>query len=170
MEAMELERNQAGEARSDEASDFDARFATARGRLLGICSPLVGANEAEDVVHDTYLAGRARYSGLRDPNAFDAWLIRIAINRCMDRHRRGSRVFPLKPTYEGGSASSRDLGLRELVERLPPRERTILVLHYGHGYGLQEIGQLLDLSHTNVRTIIARARQGLLRAMREAEA
>ena len=170
MEAMELERNQVGDVRSDEASDFDARFATARGRLLAICSPLVGRNEAEDVVHDTYLAGRSRYARLRDPAAFEAWLIRIAINRCVDRHRRGSRVFPLRPTYEGRSASDRDLGLRELIERLPLRERTILVLHYGHGYGLQEIGQLLDLSHTNVRTIIARARQVLLRAMREADA
>ena len=170
MEAIELERNPVGGVRSDAASDFDARFATARGRLLAICSPLVGANEAEDVVHDTYLAGRSRYARLRDPNAFEAWLIRIAINRCMDRHRRGSRVFPLRPTHEGRSASNRDLGLRELIERLPARERTILVLHYGHGYGLQEIGQILDLSHTNVRTIIARARQVLLRAMREAEA
>lgn len=170
MEAIELERNRFGEVPSDQASDFDARFATARGRLLAICSPLVGANEAEDVVHDTYLAGRSRYSRLRDPDAFEAWLIRIAFNRCMDRHRRGSRVFPLRPTYEGRSASAGDLGLRELIERLPPRERTILVLHYGHGYRLHEIGQLLDLSHTNVRTIIARARQVLLRAMREAEA
>ncbi len=170
MEAIELAGNRVREVQGDEASDFDARFAVARGRLLAICSPLVGGNEAEDVVHDTYLAGRVRYSSLRDPDAFEAWLIRIAINRCMDRHRRGARVLPLGPRHEARSASDRDLGLRELIERLPPRERTILVLHYGHGYGLQEIGQLLDLSHTNVRTIIARARQGLLRQMREAEA
>ena len=169
MEAIELELRP-GEVRSGEASEFDARFATLRGRLLAICSPLVGGIEAEDVVQDAYLAGRSRYARLRDPDAFDAWMIRIAINRCMDRHRRGSRVFPLTATHEGRSASSGDPGLRELIERLPGRERTILVLHYGHGYRLQEIGQLLGLSHTNVRTIIARTRQSLLRAMREAEA
>ena len=169
MEAIELELRP-GEVRSGEASEFDARFATLRGRLLAICSPLVGGIKAEDVVQDAYLAGRSRYARLRDPDAFDAWMIRIAINRCMDRHRRGSRVFPLSTTHEGRSASSGDLGLRELIERLPGRERTILVLHYGHGYRLQEIGQLLGLSHTNVRTIIARTRQSLLLAMRGAEA
>lgn len=159
-----------GDVRGDEASDFDARFAVVRTRLLAICAPLVGSHEAQDVVHDTYLAGRSRYARLRDPDAFGAWLIRIAINRCMDRHRRGARVLPLGPIHQTQLVRDRDLGLRELIERLPPRERTILVLHYGHGYRLQEIGQLLALSHTNVRTIIARARQRLLRAIREAEA
>lgn len=169
MEAMELERMRPT-VRADETSDFDDRFALLRGRLLAVCTPLVGSHEAQDVVHDTYLAGRSRYERLRDPDAFGAWLIRIAINRCMDRHRRAARVLPLGPTHETRRVPDRDLGLRELIERLPPRERTILVLHYGHGYRLQEIGQLLALSHTNVRTIIARTRQRLLRAMREAEA
>lgn len=170
MEAIELDQTQTGDARSAEASDFDARFAVVRSRLLAICSPLVGTHEAQDVVQDTYLAGQSRYERLRDPDAFDAWPIRIAINRCMDRHRRGARIVPLGPTHEARPTVGRDAGLRELIERLPPRERTILVLHYAHGYRLQEIGLLLALSHTNVRTIIARARQRLLRALREADA
>lgn len=169
MEAMELQRMRST-VRADEASDFDDRFALVRGRLLGICTPLVGSHEAQDVVHDTYLAGRSRYERLRDPNALDAWLTRIAINRCMDRHRRADRLQPLAPAHASRPAGARDPGLRELIERLPARERTILVLHYGHGYRLDEIGRLLELSHTNVRTIIARARQRLLRALREADA
>jgi RNA polymerase sigma factor (sigma-70 family) len=52
---------------------------------------------------------------------------------------------------------------------LPPRERTVLVLHYGHGYQLDEIATLLDLTHTNVRSIIARTRKRLFHAWRMAE-
>lgn len=66
MEAIELDRVRTSDVRGDEASDFDARFAMVRARLLAICSPLVGSHEAQDVVHDTYLAGRSRYARLRE--------------------------------------------------------------------------------------------------------
>jgi RNA polymerase sigma factor (sigma-70 family) len=61
----------------------------------------------------------------------------------------------------------RNLALRELVERLPPRQRTVLVLFYAYGYGLDEIAELLSLSHTNVRSIIARTRRRLLAEWQE---
>ena len=66
--------------------------------------------------------------------------------------------------------ASSSLELRELVERLPARERTILVLHYGHGYSLAEIGQLLEITHVNARAIISRARRRLVAAWLESEA
>jgi RNA polymerase sigma-70 factor (ECF subfamily) len=55
----------------------------------------------------------------------------------------------------------RDLALDELVERLPPRERTLIVLHYGYGYGMEELARLTGLSSVNVRTIVFRARRRL---------
>jgi RNA polymerase sigma-70 factor (ECF subfamily) len=131
---------------------------------------MVGRDEAHDVVHDTYLAARERLEKLRDPRALEAWLIRIAVNRCVDHHRRGGRLVTLDGAAESRSRASGDPELRQMIEALPPRERTILVLHYGHGYRLGEIADLLSLSATNVRTIIARTRQRLLRALREADA
>jgi len=59
------------------------------------------------------------------------------------------------------NAEARNIGLRELIERLPARDRTVVVLHYGHGYGLDEIAGFLDLTHTNVRSIVHRARKRL---------
>lgn len=128
---------------------------------------MVGSDEAHDVVQDTYIAARARLGRLRDPNALEAWLVRIAVNRCMDRHRRSGRLVPLSVVEDSRATTDPDRELRSLVERLPTRERTIVVLHYGHGYRLDEIGALLSLSHTNVRTIVSRARQRLLRSLRE---
>lgn len=153
----------------DRRGDFDARFAVARERLLRISASLVGALEAEDVVQDTFVLGRRRFEQLRDPSAFEPWLTRIAVNLCFSRHRRRSRLRELLPALLPGRAPPTDLGLRDLVEQLPARERTVLVLHYGHGYGLEEIAGLLDLTHTNVRTIIARTRKRLYAAWREAE-
>jgi DNA-directed RNA polymerase specialized sigma24 family protein len=86
---------------------------------------------------------------------------RIAVNLSFSHHRRGRRLRELLPALLPRRAAPPDLGLRELVEQLPARERTVLVLHYGHGYRLEEIAALLDLTHTNVRTIIARTRKRL---------
>jgi RNA polymerase sigma-70 factor, ECF subfamily len=154
---------------ADERVDFDARFGLARGRLLRITASLVGAEDAEDVVQDTYVLGRRRFGQLRDPSAFEPWLTRIAVNLCFSRHRRGAQLRRLLPALLPPRRTHSDIGLRELVESLPPRERTVLVLHYGHGYQLDEIATLLDLTHTNVRSIIARTRKRLFAAWREAE-
>lgn len=166
--------SEASEARevtdaSDQRADFDGRFELARHRLVAIAGSLVGAQEADDVVHDSYLLARPRYGQLRDPAAFESWLTRIVVNQCFGRHRRTKRFRDLVPALLPRRASSSDIGLRDLVERLPARERTVLVLHYGHGYRLEEIAALLDLTHTNVRTIIARTRKRLFAAWRRAE-
>ena len=152
--------------RSDAA--FTERFSQLRGRLLGVCIGLVGADDAEDVVQDTYLRARARRGELRDVAAFDAWLMRIAINLCYSRHQRARTLRRLLPGLGRADVDrSRDLALRDLIERLPPRERTVLVLHYGHGYRLEEIARLLGLSAVNVRAIASRSRRALAREWRE---
>jgi RNA polymerase sigma-70 factor (ECF subfamily) len=154
---------------NDARADFDARFALARERLLRIAGSLVGAEEADDVVHDSYLLGRQRFDQLREASAFEGWMTRIVVNQAFGRHRRTRRLRELLPALLPRRAAGSDLGLRDLVERLPPRERTVIVLHYGHGYGLDEIAAMLDLTHTNVRSIVARTRKRLFAAWRKAE-
>jgi len=141
---------------------FDERFGRLRGRLLGVCTGLVGPDDAEDVVHDAYLKARERIGDLRDPDALEAWLLRIAINLCYTRHQRSRTLRDLLPGLQRQLvARSPDLALRDLIERLPNRQRTVLVLHYGHGYQLEEIAQLLGLSAVNVRAIASRTRRAL---------
>jgi RNA polymerase sigma-70 factor, ECF subfamily len=148
---------------------LDARFTRSRERLVRIAASLVGDGDAEDVVHDAYLLARRRYAQLRDETLVEPWLTRIVINLCYSRHRRRRILRDLLPRLLPSRAADRDIGLHELVEQLPPRERTVLILHYGHGYRLEEIAALFDLTHTNVRTIIARTRKRLYAAWRQAE-
>jgi RNA polymerase sigma-70 factor (ECF subfamily) len=151
-------------------STFDARFAGARPRLLRICAGLVGADEAEDVVQDLYLRARSRQGQLRDPSLFEAWLTRAAVNLCFNRHRSYRRfVGRLPDVWHRRRDVEPDLGLRELIERLPSRERTVVVLHYGHGYRLEEIARLVGTTPVNARTILFRARRRLGEQLREAE-
>lgn len=147
----------------EQAGDrFDERFMDLRPRLQRICAGLVGSDLAQDVVHDTNEKGRRTYGQLRQPDAFDGWLTRIAVNLCKDAQRRQNLARARLPMLlRRQRAADSDIALTDLVDRLSPRDRTILVLHYGHGYGLHEIAQLLDMTHTNVRSVIARTRHRL---------
>jgi RNA polymerase sigma factor (sigma-70 family) len=130
----------------DEAGWAD-QFEAQRHALLRHCTRLVGADEAQDVVQDTYLKAARHASSMRNPSAMRAWLFRVASNRCVDLHRRRSRLVALGDRDPAGSAG-RDVALRQMVERLAPRERAIVVMYYSHGYGLGEIAEKLGLTHT----------------------
>jgi RNA polymerase sigma-70 factor, ECF subfamily len=153
----------------DAGAAYDARFEAARERLLRICTGFVGADAAEDIVHDAYLRGRLRFGQLRDIDLFDAWLTRLAINLCVNRQRARRRLLDLLPSLRPTPATPRDTGLRELIERLSPRERTLVVLHYGHGYGFDEIARMTGLTAVNARTIVFRARRRLAQQLHEAD-
>jgi RNA polymerase sigma factor (sigma-70 family) len=147
----------------DQQQVLERALSASWDRLLALCASLVGWSDAEDVMQDLYSVSSRRATQLRDPAAAEAWLRRIAVNLCYPHHRRRSRfIFGRVPDRQD-STVGRDVGLRELIEELPSRERTVLVLHYGHGYRLEEIAELLSLSHTNVRSIIARSRKKLHR-------
>ena len=144
-------------------TDFDDRFALVREKLQRICAGLVGFELAQDIVQDTYLRARSRFHQLREPDAFDGWLIRIAVTQCYNatRRSRGSGVI----SADGSAASSlfphRDVGLRELVAALPPKERTLVVLHYGYGYRVDEIATMVGVPAGTARSILFRARKHL---------
>lgn len=141
----------------DAASAFDERFAAARPRLVAICRGLVG-DDAEDAVHDTYLRARSRLSQLREPASLEAWLTAVAVRECFTRHRRRRRLAEIVGAMRPSPPAVSDLGLRELVEALPHRDRTVVVLHYGHGLPLEEIARLLGEKPTTIRSVLFRAR------------
>lgn len=153
----------------DSSASFDAAFDAIRPSLLRVCASLVGPDDAEDVVHDTYLRARSRLRQLRDASLLESWLFRIAVNLCYGRHRRRRGLLARLGATVVNAPAVPDIGLRELIEQLPIRERTVLVLHYGQGYRLDEIAELLSINYATVRTIVARTRHRLYRALMEAD-
>ncbi len=153
--------------------DLDSAFASARPRLVRIAASLVGADAAEDVVQDAYLVARDRISQLRDPGAIEAWLARNCVHRSFRLKRRGRRLqelLPAIPFRRSTPALTGRLELHELVEQLPPRDRAVVVLQHGYGYALDEVAELVGISHANARKISSRTRARLLRQWQEAEA
>lgn len=148
---------------------LDEHFEQLRAKLVGICRSIAG-DAAEDAVHDAYLQARRSIDQLRDVEAIDGWLTTIALRQSIARYRRTrrlrDRLADLLPMQTPGTP---DAGLRQLVEDLPARSRAVLVLHHGYGYSLLEVAEILGLTHTNVRSIAARARRRLMDQLRDAD-
>lgn len=164
---MEIAASVHEHVRDDLSGSFEARFHEIRPRLAAICTAIAGADDAQDLVHETYLRAMERLHQLRDSTLFEAWVVRIALNeaKTVVRNRRRFVGRPAEPGQP--RAASPDAGLRQLVQQLPPNEPAVIVLHYAYGYRMREIGRLLNLSEINVRTLAFRARRRLRSQLQE---
>ncbi|MBQ7031964.1 MAG: sigma-70 family RNA polymerase sigma factor, partial [Bacilli bacterium] len=58
--------------------------------------------------------------------------------------------------------------LLEAILQLPKKYRTIIFLYYYENYKIKEISEILNISVTNIQTILSRARKKLKEILKEA--
>ncbi len=147
------------------------------GAVLASCLRELGdRGEAEDVVQETFLnAWLALRRGV-EPEAPLAWLITIARNLCVSRHRaRHARVETLPfdearhPLTARADSADDLLDLTPLLRRLPERQRQAFLLREIRGLSYGEVAAEIGLSYTAVATLAFRARRTLARELAEGE-
>ena len=134
---------------------------------------------AEEITQDTFLRAYEKLGTLKDPNRFSSWLYMIA-TRCFLTWL-GEKRIPMESLEAMGEAEVEALFYtqymveqteklttekqREIVEyllqKLPVRERTAVVLHYLSEMTCEEIGDFLDVSPNTVKSQLHRARRRL---------
>ncbi len=146
-----------------------ARYAP---NLWRLASRLTGdADEADDLVQETFYEAWRSIGSLRAQPAARAWLIRILIHRAAHRLRTASRRLAPKPTEEGQlraraeAAPLERLASRESLEealgRLAPARRTAFLLVFQEGFSCREVGEMLDVPRGTVLSRLHRAREDL---------
>ena len=125
-------------------------------------------DDADDVVADTFDRAFAAWrSGHGPAGRALPWLIVIARRIIVDRWRRERliRWLPFTGRSTVDPADADDVGgrtefwmwLDELAKVLPPRQREVVFLRYQRDLTDDEIGDILGLSASGVRTLVSRA-------------
>lgn len=125
--------------------------------------------EAEDVVQDTLLKVWEHRNEWEQINNLEAFAIATCRNRALDVLKRaGRKTAPLdvvdnrQQTADNGQQSleaREQLSLvRRLMDGLPEVQRTIMLMRDIEGQTYQEIAQVLDISETQVKVYLHRAR------------
>jgi RNA polymerase sigma factor (sigma-70 family) len=158
---------------------YDEAFGTIhdryRQRLFAYTRQMLGGSrsDAEDVLQDVFLRA---YGALRNddrPVTLRAWLYRVAHNRCIDHLRRpvppAAEIYELSrtPAHDPQAETVRREDLRRLVQdvqRLPEQQRSALLMRELDGLTYAELADALDTSVPAIKSLLVRARIGLVEA------
>jgi RNA polymerase sigma factor (sigma-70 family) len=129
--------------------------------------------DAEDVMQDVFVrAYGALRADAREIN-LRAWLYRVAHNRCIDHLRRPTpppaEIFEMsrKPLHDPIEEAQRREDLTRLVEdvgRLPEQQRSALLMREIDGMSYADLAAALDVTVPAVKSLLVRARVGLVEA------
>jgi RNA polymerase sigma-70 factor (ECF subfamily) len=179
----------------DEAA-FKALMREYGGAMLRVAQMYVSSRAvAEEVVQDAWigvLRGIGRFEGR---SSLKTWLFRIVANTAKTRGVREARSIPfasLGDDSEGSIDPDRVLGsgerfpghwavppegrvlateamgvIERAVEALPPAQRAVITLRDIQGLSSEEVRNALDLTETNQRVLLHRARSKVRNALEE---
>ncbi|MDO4260845.1 MAG: RNA polymerase sigma factor [Eubacteriales bacterium] len=128
------------------------------------------AQDAEDVVQDTFIQYISQKKDFESEQHIRAWLIRVAINKAKNKNNAFFRrnVLPLEEYMETLTFESEESSdLFENVMKLPEKYRIVIHLFYYEDYSVNEIADILKVSPGNVKVRLSRGRRILRDALKE---
>nr|WP_314483447.1 RNA polymerase sigma factor [uncultured Pseudomonas sp.] len=178
-----LKRLLAGEQQA-----FRKLVSTYQGAMQAVAYAIVGSRHADEVVQDAWLLVVRNLASFEGRSSLKTWLLTITANSAKNRYKQNRREVLLDdlPSPHGSVNDDRfssdghwllapfawhhdtpeallaEDELRECLEHtllsLPQLQRSVLVLRERQGLELEEICNLLDISLSNVRVLVHRAR------------
>ena len=134
---------------------------------------------AQEITQDTFLNAYRKLRTLKNPNQFAGWLYVIATNLCRDwlrRKRLSMDSMDVEDTNEVDKVSyskylaekqeadadeTRRKIVKELLQKLPESERTVMTLYYLGEMTINAISEFLGVSPNTVKSRLSRARNRL---------
>jgi RNA polymerase sigma-70 factor (ECF subfamily) len=121
-------------------------------------------HKAQDLAQDVFLQLHRSLAAIESDAHLSFWLRKVTINRAIDRLRREPKyeAVPLEENLHLVSdARDRDpllqRRLRELLGRLPPAPRGVMLLRYQEDLDPMEIARILDMPPNTVKSHLKRS-------------
>ncbi|GGU80417.1 DNA-directed RNA polymerase sigma-70 factor [Pseudomonas laurentiana] len=178
-----LERLLAGEQQA-----FKELVDTYQSAMRAVAYAIVGSRQADEAVQDAWLAVVRSLPGFQRRSSLKTWLLTITANAAKNRYKQNRREVLLDdlPSPHGSIGDDRFAAdghwrvapfawhedtpeallsedeLRQCLEHtllsLPQFQSSVLILRERQGLELEEICNLLEISLSNVRVLLHRAR------------
>jgi RNA polymerase sigma factor (sigma-70 family) len=160
LDAITLKRAQRGEAAA-----FEEIYRRYRSACFNLALRVLGeVAAAEDVVQEVFVRLFDSIRRYRGDAPFGAWLRRSVANATIDELRRRRWLASDEPVAALDAGAPALGGLAEdqveawqMLMRLPPRARAVVVLHAIEGYTHGELAALFGQSESYSKSVLARA-------------
>lgn len=168
-----------------ELSAFETLVGQYHSKLISVAQSFVGQAFAEEIVQDSWETAIKSIDKFQERSSLSTWLTQIVINRSKTRLKRENRQSSLDAGWQDADADSfgenerwssppqpwhedtpeqllSSNQLRELISatlnNLPEKQRLVVRLHDLEGFDLNEVCNIADVSQSNVRVLLHRAR------------
>lgn len=161
-------------ARDGDMDAFENLIATHEKPLFYYLRRFIRQPEtASDASQDVWLEVHRGLRHLQTPQAFRAWLYRIAHGKAMRfiraELRAGGATEPLDATHETLAEEDETQldaeAVHKALDRLPPLQREALTLHYLRDLTLEEMAAALDCPTGTIKSRLHHARIALRRML-----
>jgi RNA polymerase sigma-70 factor (ECF subfamily) len=165
-------------AREGDRASFGELVRRHGPRLLALARQILGPDGAEDAVQEAMIDAYRRLGDFAGNSAVGTWLYRITLNRSLaERRKRRPEVVEAEPLdllrrWEDpdyavdpalvAARRSQAETLHAVLDELPDRYRTVLLLHDGLGLSASEVAEALDIPLGTAKSHIRRSRMALL--------
>ncbi|MEM0519394.1 MULTISPECIES: RNA polymerase sigma factor [Aequorivita] len=131
-------------------------------------------SDAEDTMQDTYIKAFQKLYQFKNEAKFSTWLIRIGINEALQRKRKAQKLRTIAIQQEDRVLQIEDRTIMDperktmykesshfmekAIDTLPEKYKIVYMLKEVEGIGISEISSSLDLTNSNVKVRLHRAR------------
>jgi len=171
-------------AQEGDASAFERLVVTYQKRVYFSIYRIVGESHvADDLTQEVFIKMHRSLTRLKEPDNFQGWLFRIAMNRAIDSKRRQKRTqercFLLddfqsipgaeSPESQGGSAHLGELqdAVNDAIAGLPPRQKQVLSLTMDENMSQEQIAEIMEVPVGTVKSRLHHARKALKERLRK---
>ena len=168
--------------RSSESGFIDVFFAELRCLKRIIAGMGLNASDGEDILQDVSIQALKKLGKYQDEKKAVRWLIKVTVNRCLTEHRRRKRfrrktgeilkrrsevkAYSARPDDKAIAAEELEI-VRETMQKLDNSFLMPMVLRYFCDLNSKEMGEILNLSSSAVRSRLREARMILAKRLTE---
>ncbi len=117
--------------------------------------------DAEDILNESVVKALRSINSLRDPEKIKPWFYRIIANTALTHIKSRQKIVYLEyedmENLDSVTDDYSNLNFNELIEKLDPKYKSIIVLRFFENMTIQEVASVLDLNENTVKTRLYKA-------------